>query len=220
MKPQRREPVPQNDFQIQLRLNQTGENSTDERTWPDLFVIKDFLEPLVCERIVNEMSAIQGRSSVVYGSSESGVVNETTRKSLRLTPSIETVELIVERLLACMDGIAKYFGVEVGECEDPQFLRYQTGDFFVAHQDGNTGLLRLDTERRLVSTVIFLSRESDSPREGVYCGGSLVFTNLRTPTKFCMPAEPGTLIAFRSETTHEVTPVTDGERYSIVSWYR
>ncbi|HET8781732.1 MAG TPA: 2OG-Fe(II) oxygenase [Pyrinomonadaceae bacterium] len=183
-------------------------------------MIEDFLEPLVCEKIVNEMSAIQGRSSVVYGSSQAGVVNETTRKSLRLTPSAETVELVVGRLLACRDEVAAHFGVEIGECEDPQFLRYQTGDFFVAHQDGNTGLLRLDTERRLVSTVIFLSRESDSPEEGVYCGGSLVFTNLRAPAKFHLRATPGTLIAFRSETTHEVTPVTHGQRLSIVSWYR
>jgi len=28
------------------------------------------------------------------------------------------------------------------------------------------------------------------------------------------------LVAFRSETTHEVTPVTHGERYSIASWFR
>ena len=177
----------------------------------------------MCQRIVDEMSAIQGRSSVVYGSSESGVVDQTTRKSLRLTPSNETVDLIVGRLSACMDEVAAHFAVKLSECEDPQFLRYQKGDFFVAHQDGNTGLLRLDTERRLVSTVIFLSREAESPSDNVYCGGSLVFTNLHAPSdraKFRMRAEPGTLIAFRSETTHEVTPVTHGERYSIVSWYR
>ena len=39
---------------------------------------------------------------------------------------------------------------------------------------------------------------------------------LRAPV---LPA-PGTLVAFRAETTHEVTPVTRGERYAIVSWYR
>ena len=169
------------------------------------------------------MSALEGRSSVVYGSSHAGVVNETTRRSLRLTPSAETVELIVGRLVGSMDKVAGHFGVEVSECEEPQFLRYQIGDFFVAHQDGNTGLLQLDTEGRLVSTVIFLSRESDSPGVGVYCGGSLIFTNLRAPAehaKFRMRGEPGTLIAFRSETTHEVTPVTHGERLSIVSWFR
>jgi SM-20-related protein len=188
-------------------------------------VIKDFLEPLVRDRILTEMSAVQGRSSVVYGRSQSGVVDQTTRKSLRLTPSNETVELIVERLLACMEDVAQHFAVKLDECEDPQFLRYQKGDFFVAHQDGNTGMLRLDTERRLVSIVIFLSLESDALGDSpnTHCGGSLVFANpYATPerAKFRVRAEPGTLIAFRSETTHEVTPVTHGERYSIVSWYR
>lgn len=171
------------------------------------------------------MSAVPGRASVVFGSSQSGIVQETTRKSLRLTPSSETVSLIVNRLLTRMDEVANHFGVKLSECEDPQFLRYEKGDFFVAHQDGNTGLLRLDTERRLVSMVIFLNRQAEWPsaEANVYCGGSLVFTNLRATSeraKFHMPAEPGTLIAFRSETTHEVTPVTHGERYSIVSWYR
>lgn len=122
-----------------------------------------------------------------------------------------------------MDRAAEHFGVTLSECEESQFLRYKEGDFFVAHQDGNTGMLRLDTERRLVSTVIFLSRETDTPKPGpnVHCGGSLIFTNFRGKLeKFHVRAEPGTLIAFRSETTHEVTPVTHGERHSIASWYR
>lgn len=177
------------------------------------------------EKIVSEMSATQGRSSIVYGSSMSGVVDETSRKSLRLTPSNETVELILKRLLACMDAVGTHFGVKLSECEDPQFLRYEKGNFFVAHQDGNTGLLRLDAEQRLVSVVIFLSRESELPEVGpnVHCGGWLMFTDLQAATenaKFRVSADPGTLIAFRSETTHEVTPVTHGERHSIVSWYR
>jgi predicted 2-oxoglutarate/Fe(II)-dependent dioxygenase YbiX len=188
-------------------------------------VIEDFFEPRVCDRIVAEMSTAAGRSSVVYGSTPSGTVDQTSRRSLRLTPSTETAAFVVNKLRDRMDRIASHFGVDLSECEEPQFLRYKKGDFFVAHQDGNTGLLRLDTERRRVSTVILLSRETDSTEPGpnVYCGGSLVFTNLKAPpelAKFRMFADPGTLIAFRSETTHEVTPVTHGERLSIVSWYR
>lgn len=169
------------------------------------------------------MSAAQARSSLVYGSASTGVVNETMRRSLRLTPADDTAELITSRLLGCMDLVGKHFSVTLSECEESQFLRYKEGDFFVAHQDGNTGMLRLDTERRLVSTVIFLSREMDAPETGpnVHCGGSLIFTNFRGKhEKFHLRADPGTLIAFRSETTHEVTPVTYGERHSIVSWYR
>jgi hypothetical protein len=32
--------------------------------------------------------------------------------------------------------------------------------------------------------------------------------------------EAGTLVAFRAETTREVTPVTHGERYSIISLHK
>jgi predicted 2-oxoglutarate/Fe(II)-dependent dioxygenase YbiX len=46
--------------------------------------------------------------------------------------------------------------------------------------------------------------------------GSYPDYNVRHP----VIGEPGTLVAFRSETTHEVTPVTHGQRYTIVSWYR
>jgi SM-20-related protein len=186
--------------------------------WPDLFVVKHFFEPPVCARLIAELRTIQGSASTVYGREPSGAVHPGTRKSLRLMPSSETVQLVMDRLWACKEAVEKHFGRILSECEDPQFLRYQEGDFFVAHQDGNTGMLRLDTERRLVSTVIFLSQESESPAPDTHCGGSLVFSSLRE--KFRMPAEPGTLVAFRSETTHEVTPVTYGERYSIVSWYR
>jgi SM-20-related protein len=128
----------------------------------------------------------------------------------------------MRRLWSCEDAIEKHFDVSLTECEEPQFLRYREGDFFVAHQDGNTGLLRLETERRRISTVIFLSRESDVPGPNVFCGGALVLTNHHPSSDhapFRVSAERGTLVAFRSETTHEVTPVTHGERLSIVSWY-
>jgi len=33
-----------------------------------------------------------------------------------------------------------------------------------------------------------------------------------------MKKEQGTLIAFPSHTLHEVTPITEGRRYSLVGW--
>jgi predicted 2-oxoglutarate/Fe(II)-dependent dioxygenase YbiX len=70
--------------------------------------------------------------------------------------------------------------------------------------------------------VVFLSAQSEERSPDTYGGGSFVFhgpysgPSLRVPIA---PA-PGTLVAFRAETTHEVTPVTHGERFTIVSWYR
>jgi len=190
----------------------------EETTWPDLFVVPQFFAPRLCDAIAVELKAAAGSSATVYGTASSGTIDEMVRRTVRVKPSQETVALIIQKLLACKDAVEKHFDVSLNECEEPQFLRYRAGDFFVAHQDGNTGLMLLDSEKRRISTVIFLSRESESPEPDAFCGGSLVFSNLRN--SFRMTAEPGTLVAFRSETTHEVTPVTHGERYSIASWYR
>jgi predicted 2-oxoglutarate/Fe(II)-dependent dioxygenase YbiX len=185
---------------------------------PDLFVVPQFFEPGLCETMLAELRTLAGHSATLYGRNTTGFIDERARKTIRLDPADETIKLVITRLWACKDAVEKHFAVMLKKCEDPQFLRYREGDFFVAHQDGNTGLLNLDAEQRLISTVIFLSREAEQPEDNAHCGGSLVFSNL--DGKFHFPAEPGTLVAFRSETTHEVTPVTHGERYSIASWYR
>ena len=209
LKPPRHARGRRNAFRLRLRMS---------NSWPDLFGVSQFLEPSLVDAIVAEMKTAAGSAATVYGSTVSGSVEESVRRTFRLKPSNETVALVVERLLALKDAVEKRFQLVLKECEEPQFLRYREGDFFVAHQDGNTGLLRLETEQRLISTVIFLSRESESPGVGDYCGGALMFSNFGE--HFRVAGEPGTLVAFRSETTHEVTPVTYGERYSIASWYR
>ncbi len=183
-----------------------------------LFVVRQFFDLITCDQIVAEMKTVQGSAATVYGTTISGAIDESMRKTFRVRPSPETVADVTRRLLQRKEDVEKHFNVVLNECEEPQFLRYREGDFFVAHQDGNTGVLRLDTESRLISTIIFLSRESDSPEPNTHCGGSLVFSDLRS--RFPLRAEPGTLVAFRSETTHEVTPVTHGERFSIASWFR
>jgi len=145
------------------------------------------------------------------------------RKTIRLLPSAPTANYITAKLVAAREPIARHYGIDLTKYEEPQFLRYEVGDFFVAHQDGNTGLMLTEREQfRKASVIIFLNRQSDVPTPDSYSGGSLVFTEWR-PGRNCgqysLTAEPGTLVAFPAETTHEVTPVTSGQRYSIVSWY-
>jgi predicted 2-oxoglutarate/Fe(II)-dependent dioxygenase YbiX len=147
------------------------------------------------------------------------------RKAARVLPSLETVGLVRRRLLECKAQIEEHFRISLSDCEEPQFLRYQVGDFFVAHQDGNTPLLKFDRDRvRIVSVVVFLSQQSGAAGPGDYAGGSLVFSGPLVDPSYRetreVVGETGTLIGFRSETTHEVTAVTHGERHSIACWYR
>jgi SM-20-related protein len=109
----------------------------------------------------------------------------------------------------------------LGQCEEPQFLRYDVGDFFVPHQDGNTPLIHDRSRFRKISVVLFLSTQSEDPTPGTHGGGSLVLHGHHSGPFLRVPvlAAPGTLVAFRAETTHEVTPITHGERFTIVSWY-
>ena len=187
------------------------------------FLVRDFFDARTCEEIIAEMRSAASAPATIHGASSS--VDERVRKAARVMPSQATVELVRRRLLECKGQVEEHFQISLNDCEEPQFLRYQVGDFFVAHQDGNTPLLQFDRDRvRMVSAVIFLSQESTDPVPGTYCGGSLVFSGPTVDPSYretrLVAGEMGTLVAFRSETTHEVTPVTYGERHSIISWYR
>ncbi len=189
----------------------------------DFLVLPAFFDAQTCEEIVDELRLASGSQAPIYGQGPSGSIDERVRKAARRMPSAETVEYVRQRLWECKREVEERFRIILSECEEPQFLLYRVGDFFVAHQDGNTGLMRMDTEARRVSVVVFLNEQSDMPKDDAYGGGSLVFHDWRGGRgsgELPQGRKPGTLVAFRSETTHEVTPVAHGERYSIVSWYR
>lgn len=187
----------------------------------DLLQIPDFLDAPALDRLRADLAAAGGGDATVTGAGEGAAVQTLVRRTTRLAPSAETSERVRALLMARSEEIGAHFGVELRECEPPQFLRYRTGDYFVAHQDGNTPMIHDDTRFRKVSAVLFLSAPAAEPAPGTYGGGALVFhgpftTTLRVPVS----PPPGTLVAFRSETTHEVTPVTHGERLTVAAWFR
>lgn len=188
----------------------------------DLLEIRDFLDAAACEALRAELRRADGGRATVLGQSAAGSVQPQIRSATRAAVPAGTRERIMRPLRERKGAIEQHFGMALGECEKPQFLLYQTGDFFVAHQDGNTPLIYDQSRFRKISVVIFLSAQSPEPSPETYGGGSFVFhgpysgPSLRVP----MAPAPGTLVAFRAETTHEVTPVTHGERFTIVSWYR
>ncbi len=189
----------------------------------DLFIERDFLDAATCESVVAEMREARSTPATVYGRAESGAsgaVDVRVRRTTRVFPSSETEAFVRHLLLSRQGAVEAHFCQRLGELEEPQFLRYEVGGHFVAHQDGNTGMLRSERESRRVSVVIFLNAQADTPTVGAYCGGSLVFHPRGAGEPLSLAAAPGTLVAFRAETTHEVTPVTDGERFSIACWYR
>lgn len=182
----------------------------------DVLTIEGAMDETLRSRLLAELRIATSVDAPVYGASPAGSVQRGVRstKSVEVAPELHAA--IREIVLGRKRALEAHFGVPLTELEPLQFLRYREGDFFVAHQDGNTPLIHDDTRFRRVSVVLFVS-EPDS-----YAGGALLFHG-RYPDfdqRQDVNALPGTLVAFRSETTHEVTPVTHGERFTVVSWWR
>ena len=186
----------------------------------DLLQINDFLAGSACDVLRAELLEASGGPATVSGAA--GAVQPLVRRVTRATMPAATRERVAGLLMARKGELEQHFALSLSSCEEPQFLRYRPGDFFVAHQDGNTPLIHDDTRFRKVSAIIFLSGQSEAPAPGCYGDGALVFHGPYSGPQLRVPVAPppGTLLCFRAETTHEVLPVTHGERVSIVSWFR
>lgn len=186
----------------------------------DLHVVPNFLSAEACGEIIDEMRSAPAAAALTYGQAEEGLIAENVRRTRQVKISPETVSAVRAKLCEYRERLEEHFRIKLSDCEEPQFLWYRTGDFFVAHQDGNTGLLQLASDRsRRVSVSIFLNSESELIEDGAYRGGSLVFSDWRSDKSRVIRGEAGMLVAFRSELTHEVKAVTGASRYSIVTWF-
>jgi SM-20-related protein len=186
----------------------------------DTLLIPDFLDPDLCKALRVAMRAAQGAAAGLIGEDGQRPVRPEVRRATQVGVGAALGGIVAARLAQVMPRLAAHFDVALASCEAPQFLRYGPGDYFVAHQDGNTPLVFDRSRDRRVSVIVFLSAQSDGAVAGDYGGGSLVFHDpFPGSGRAAVAPAPGTLIAFRAETTHEVAVVTSGERLTIASWY-
>ena len=195
-----------------------GSSSMDNSSF-DLHIVKDFLAAETCRNLIAEMRQSSMMRALTYGKGDAAV-DERVRRVSRASVSKKTFMSVAARLEQHSAPLSHHFGIKLANVEEPQFLIYRVGDFFVAHQDGNTGLIQLESDRsRRVSLSIFLNNQSATAEPGTYSGGALVFSDWRSGSRYELAGKAGMLVAFRSELTHEVTPVTHGERFAVVSWF-
>jgi SM-20-related protein len=192
----------------------------------NLFTARNFLDAQICRDLIEEARSAPTTRAPVYIKGSDEVIHETVRKTTSFHPSDETLSRIHQRLLAQKSALETHFGLSLTDCEQPQFLRYESGDFFVRHQDGNTEQLEFDHLRiRRISLIVFLNDHAVEPAENCYSGGALNLYDKDNmppdgPAPFPLFGETGLLVAFVAETMHEVAPVTSGERFTIITWFR
>lgn len=189
-----------------------------------LFVVERFFDDESCAQFRSEIDAVPCEKALVVQKGEE-LLNESVRRVKVAAVSKSTRSLVRSRLRELKTDIEQHFRVSLEDCESPQFLAYQEGCFFRAHEDSNSHPdAATFLKSRSISLVLFLNGESQDPAEGCFGGGRLtLYGLLEGPNwKNCplpVRAETGLLVAFRSDLLHEVKPVAFGRRYTVVSWF-
>jgi predicted 2-oxoglutarate/Fe(II)-dependent dioxygenase YbiX len=191
-----------------------------------LYAEREFLSPEMCASLREEMRAATGVPATV--ADEQGgddAVDETYRRTKKAEVSPATAAQIGEELHQAIPGLAKHFERALVGMQAPQFLLYREGDYFRPHPDDSKKPDAPDFVRqRSVSAVVFLNGATPGEPAG-YSGGSLTFYGLmddgmsEESVGLPLAGETGLLIAFPSHLVHSVSPVTAGERYTVVSWF-
>jgi SM-20-related protein len=194
------------------------------RSGVDVEICEEAIERPALQRLRAAMEARVAREATVIAGGEQRVIRDVRRAG-----SVAMPEDLAALTRGCFERLRPRletrFSVQLGECEAPQFLRYERGDGFVAHQDsssrpGDDGHL----SRRSVSLVLFVSGRDTGEDGGEHAGGLLTFfdTSPGATWETCrvpIRAAAGTAVAFPSDLVHEVTPVRRGVRLSAVTWF-
>ena len=188
-----------------------------------VFVQSNFLDAQTCARLRDELENCSSRSSKVVKANGQAEVDTNQRPAKQVNISVTTAGWAEQRLVDVQTKLEKFFHQPVRGFEPPQFLVYQPGDFHIPHLDKRTSPEKpLYVRSRQFTVVIFLNSGGLSQNGSSYGGGALtLYGILDDPLgkKFGFPlvGEEGLLVAFPVSLVHEVTPVTYGNRYCIVS---
>lgn len=171
---------------------------------------ENFLSPEECDFIINytkKLNLKQGTLANLKNGKPKLDKNYRKSEVCFINPTEELRPLYEKITSTILDLNEKFFGFNVfGLLEGLQFTSYKApGGNYGRHVDCGYGL----TVRKL-SFVIQLT----DPKK--YKGGDLNLYYSSTPT--ISKKDRGFLIVFPSYALHEVTPVTKGERNSLVGW--
>lgn len=187
-----------------------------------LYVQRGFFPPDVCENLTDEMGAARNAPATV-AEGEGDAVDETYRRARQAGVSRATAKRVGNDLHNAIPGLARHFDRALVGVQTPQFLVYGEGDFFRPHPDDSEDTdAPIFVRQRSVSMVVFLNGAAPDEPAG-YSGGSLTFYGLMDGPQgesvgLPLAGETGLLVAFPSHLVHSVSPVSAGERYTLVSW--
>ena len=186
-------------------------------------IIECAIDRDMCKYIIGQIERSHAWQKAVTVGESSGKVRaeDSPRQNdilmISVIPELETLDQFLNRVYGeCMaEYLAKVSGLTVLEAgltrdEGYQALRYPTGGYYKSHIDYSSRTVDGNETIRAVSGLIYLTDDHE--------GGEVDFPaqNLKIKPK------AGSVVFFPSIFTHPHAscPVTEGTKYSIVTWWK
>jgi SM-20-related protein len=202
-------------------------------------IIKNFFTPELCKQLVSMVKKDEDsqRAEVklenISGIIESDVVTDYRKTNIYTLDDFYS-KYYEKQFLKYKPMMEEYFASAMTLSTDIQVLEYKEGYFYVKHADDSSELVDENGEtvgfkcvapERKLTTVLFATSHKckvQDDREG-FRGGELLFNYLYNekgePVK--IKPEAGDMIIFPSNPyfSHEVLPVEEGYRLTLVQWH-
>jgi PKHD-type hydroxylase len=183
--------------------------------WPVYTYENGVFTPEECDRIINQFGQVLNLAQVGQKEGLESVTPEVRRSHIAWIEYSQDSHWIFERLAnhAVVTKDKFWPGWDThGYVEKLQLTFYSGKDkgHYDWHRDFGAGTMSV----RKLSQIVMLSDQNS------YKGGKLQFFNIDGKKKD-VPAEylkQGSLITFPSHEPHRVTPLTQGQRWSLVAW--
>ncbi|MBN2869669.1 MAG: 2OG-Fe(II) oxygenase [Campylobacterales bacterium] len=193
-------------------------------------VLEGVLSPSECRAITE--AALADREAVA-AELRGRALDTAIRKTDIHTLSPEHLAIYEHRFAAVRREIEEFFALSLGKGTDVQVLGYEKGSFYVRHADdsselrdaeGNTVGFRPVAPERKLTTVLFTTSYTPHPSDpDHFSGGELLFNYLcdEHDNTITLRPEAGDMVVFLSNPyfSHEVLPVREGYRLSLVQWH-
>jgi predicted 2-oxoglutarate/Fe(II)-dependent dioxygenase YbiX len=181
---------------------------------------------MVIDGVLDEDACEQIRHAMDVGTPEAAEIlvrdielQEDVRRTAHIEVDRETLRQLEQTLDEQHERVERFFGLRLPSREGVSLLRYTAGGFFKPHRDHGYVDAWPDAARRRVSLVLFLCSSREIDARGTFSGGALrLHAEDVRATSQDIHSRAGTLVAFLSTTLHEVLPVHDGIRDTVVDW--
>lgn len=193
-------------------------------------VLEGVLSPSECRAITAAASADK---EAVQAELRGRSLDTAIRKTDIHTLSTEHRDIYNRRFEAVKAEIEKFFALSLAKATNVQVLGYESGSFYVKHSDDSSelrnnqgdviGYKAVAPERKL-TTVLFTTSYTPHPTDSDhFSGGELLFNYLcdEHGNTITLRPEAGDMVVFFSNPyfSHEVLPVKEGFRLSLVQWH-